>query len=325
MDTLLQDAPCGGSTDPSTLEALGRRASREYLDHHTPLNQAIVKLAGDHPSLSNEHIKRVVEFANTVTFQELFEKSANKNIHFPVADPGVVLRDLRDGGTPGHARPLHTSRELHATGDYSRGPTRETNDGGALEQAFSTGRASSTDQDSHQEKLAYTISPDTAGHANPVEDIYDAYCQLRRARDEIRADVAQIEAEKTAAEEDLYQAIKHETLDPDGAGLGGITGALERLGRQESQAILPKLASRLRQEGVSELDFLRSMTKTAGKVTNMAHPAVRAFAGLVKSAEALVIAKASLQEVNSSIREVERFLKMAAVKKTSKTANRGAL
>jgi len=101
---------------PSDLETMGRQASEMYLCKEASLNDAVVKLAGQHPSISPDQVKRVVEFANQNTFQALFEKQAGadqKNVDFDIADPGVVLRDLNDGARPAvyHATPAEYGQE----------------------------------------------------------------------------------------------------------------------------------------------------------------------------------------------------------------------
>jgi len=89
---------------PADLQSLGKRASVAYLAGGTSLNDAIVKLAREYPSISPHQVQRVVEFANQETFSKLFadnEKYASdKNIEFDVADPGAVLMELNNGARP---------------------------------------------------------------------------------------------------------------------------------------------------------------------------------------------------------------------------------
>jgi len=87
---------------PTDLETMGKIAANKYLNGEMSLNDAIVKIAREHPSISSHQIRRVVEFANQETFSRMFEKNANdKNIEFPVADPGHVLHALNDSARPG--------------------------------------------------------------------------------------------------------------------------------------------------------------------------------------------------------------------------------
>lgn len=86
------------------LQSMGKQAAVAYLQGGTSLNEAVIKLAQVHPSISPHQVRRVVEFANQETFSRMFsdgEKYANdKNIEFPVADPGVVLKSLDISARP---------------------------------------------------------------------------------------------------------------------------------------------------------------------------------------------------------------------------------
>lgn len=119
----------GSNVAPETLEMLARQASQLFQAQGIPLNDAIRQVTADHPELGNEHVKRIVEFANTVTFQQMFQNSEDKNIHFDVADPGTILRDLKDGGSPAHSgKPLSGGNEYMAPPSQTADP--------AMNQAF---------------------------------------------------------------------------------------------------------------------------------------------------------------------------------------------
>jgi hypothetical protein len=77
------------------LRDMGKQASNMFLGGQCSLNDAIVKLAHEHSGISTHQVRRVLEFANTNTFQSLFEKQAgDKNVQFPIAEPDVVLKKL---------------------------------------------------------------------------------------------------------------------------------------------------------------------------------------------------------------------------------------
>lgn len=77
------------------LSGLGKQASNLYLGGECSLNDAVVKVAQEHPGITSHQVRRVLEAANRCTFQEMFEKQAgDKNIEFPIADPEVVLQAL---------------------------------------------------------------------------------------------------------------------------------------------------------------------------------------------------------------------------------------
>lgn len=92
------------SLSPADLQSLGKRACVAYLGSGISLNDAIVKIAREYPSISSHQVQRVIEYANQETFAKLFadnEKYASdKNIEFDVADPGYILLELNNGARP---------------------------------------------------------------------------------------------------------------------------------------------------------------------------------------------------------------------------------
>jgi hypothetical protein len=89
---------------PADLQSLGKRACVAYLGSGVSLNDAIIKIAREYPSISPHQVQRVIEYANQETFAKLFsdnEKYASdKNIEFDVADPGYILLELNNGARP---------------------------------------------------------------------------------------------------------------------------------------------------------------------------------------------------------------------------------
>ena len=108
----MSDLPLGldlkstyAALSPSDLEGLGKQASIQYCNGDEPsLNDAIIKMARQHPSISPHQVLRVIEFANQDVFDRQFrdnEKYAqDKNIDFAVADPGDILLELNNGAKP---------------------------------------------------------------------------------------------------------------------------------------------------------------------------------------------------------------------------------
>jgi hypothetical protein len=96
---------------------MAKRASSAYLCGGTSLNDAIVKIAKECPSISTHQVQRIIEFANTETFQRLFEKQAgDKNVEFDLADPVAIMKDIEDGARPSSMTP--------SPGDYDVGPVK---------------------------------------------------------------------------------------------------------------------------------------------------------------------------------------------------------
>lgn len=74
---------------------MGKRASVRYIEEDISLNDSITEFAKE-ASLTDEQVKRVVEYANNATFASLFKNNYNKNITFPMADTNAVLGGVRE-------------------------------------------------------------------------------------------------------------------------------------------------------------------------------------------------------------------------------------
>ncbi len=312
MFSSLLSQPSGKRVGPELLEMLGRKASDMYQQQGMPLNQAIAQLAAEHPELGNEHIKRVVEFANTLTFQELFSKSEDKNVHFDVADPGVVLRDLKDGGSPNHDGKTMSS----GMGDYHSAPAQGTDsDLGPLRDLFASGSSPSQDVgDAEQVKTAaaYAGGMDHNEHANPIENVYDTHLRLQATHRQIAEAHDHFDELRKQAHEDLFQIVKKEALDPDGAGLKAVGAVLEKIATKDDVlAILTPMVVKLARDLRDRPRLWAGMEKKAGKVVNLSHPLVRAWAGLEKAAYEQARSAAALREVEDGLMQTTKFLKQA--------------
>ena len=76
------------------LSLLGKEASTMLLEHGIPLNDAIIKIASRRPDMKKEHVQRVIENANLITFEDMFKSASDKHITFELADPNVVHAQL---------------------------------------------------------------------------------------------------------------------------------------------------------------------------------------------------------------------------------------
>jgi hypothetical protein len=299
LQELLSSAPSRGGASPELLESLGRKAARAFIDNGASLNDSIAAMSSEYPDLDNEHIKRIAEFANNSVFQELHSDSEDKNVHFDVADPGVVIRDLKDGGSPAHdGKTLHNS-------DY-QDEGKERPDLNAFSEAFQEHGKQTTETE--QEKLGAASSHHE--HADPVEDVFDAHLRLRGSREKVAEAHEAFDLIRKQAEEDFYQSCKREVLDPDGFGIRGVVEAVKLASPSDSIAFqaLRKVANRLVKEGALSAE---DMSKTAGemKVVNPEHPVVLSFLGLVKAAGEKVRAREALEEVNDGLDQTSSFLR----------------
>ncbi len=292
---------------PELLEMLGTQAATMFTEKGVALNDGIVQLLADHPELGNEHIRRVIEFATNKAFQTLFEQGADKNVHFPVADPGVILRDAKDGGTP-----AFNGQTLDEGGkkDYFSAPPKPDQGDAELAQLF-PGQPQPTQMPMSKVAAAGGMFQDPhAEHANPVENVYDAHVQMTATRSELATRNDAAESEVKLASADLLEAIKHEVLSHDGSGLPGVMAALEHVGGREKVAkILPGMIQQMIDGGVDPGVLEQSMTKTAGAVVNPNHPLVLAWNGLTKAAEQRRVLETALRDADAALAESSRFLR----------------
>ncbi len=305
QDLLTQ--PSVSSPAPEMLEMLGRKAAQNFTQNNVPLNQSIRDLIAEQPDLNNEHVRRIVEFANNTAFQELFEKSPDKNVHFEVADPGVVIRDSKDGGSPGFdGKTLDGGKA-----DYLTGPSAQPNEGDAqLSQLFG---GQGSDGAGNLAKLASAGGEEVElphlSHANPLDDVYDAHLQAEAARETIAAGNDQAEMGLNDAQEGFYQSFRNEVIDPAGAGLGGAAGALQKLAGEElAQELLPSLVERMIGEGIQPQLLEQGLRKTAGAVVNPSHPMAVRWTELVKAATARVVYSTALRDADAALAESRQFL-----------------
>lgn len=84
--------------DPERLRRLAKQASEIHLGMGEPLTQAVVSVVKEEPQLNTDHVRRVVEFANNETFQQMFKEASGDHrvVTFSggPADPVAVLKEL---------------------------------------------------------------------------------------------------------------------------------------------------------------------------------------------------------------------------------------
>jgi len=75
---------------------LAKQAAVDFLEHKTPLNDSIRKIASDN-NLNPNQVTRVVEEANILTYKNLFEKNAEKTFTFDLANSKEIISKLASG------------------------------------------------------------------------------------------------------------------------------------------------------------------------------------------------------------------------------------
>jgi len=93
------------------IDSWSQSAVKEYLTAGTPLNDSITKIAAQH-GLNKDQIARVVEAANTDTYVQLFNKTADKYIQFNPADTEKIAENT------------FTTKTAQVSLDYEEPPTK---------------------------------------------------------------------------------------------------------------------------------------------------------------------------------------------------------
>jgi len=309
---------------PELLEALGKKAAAQFLQNGDSLNESIVKLAAEYPHLNNEHVKRIAEFANNSVFQGLHSRNEDKNVHFPIANPGTIIQDLRDGGSPSHdgktlnsglPQNKRSSVPLGYNSDYQLPPRSIPNTDGFADQASGMAELDRRNQTEgimgtgEQIAKEASVSWSHDHHANPVEDVFDHHIRLRAVKEKLASTHESFDLALKSAKEDFYQEVKQFVMDPDGPGLTSVVDAVKLASPNDSFAfqVLRTVSERLVKEGAIKPYALRKMASQ--KVVNMKHPMMVAYAGIMKMAEEKVRSREAIREVDKSLDTTSAFLR----------------
>ena len=278
FENLLSSNNQGSGIQPELLELLGKKAATQFLQDGKPLNETIASLAASEKGLETEHIRRIVEFANNEVFLSQHRDGADKVVDFPVADAGMIIRDLRDGGSPAHDGKTMQSGNK----DYFSAPNKsqmEKKDFADPESAMQSlfqqnereGRFGQGEQ-IPKEASARTFLGDSnhLRHANPINDIFDLTVNLEATREKLAGQYEMCDLLIKEARENLYLTVKHEVLDDMGAGLGGVAVVVEKVAGSVDLAhtLLGPIVERLVVDQVlPNAQLQQSMTKTAGRLS----------------------------------------------------------
>lgn len=307
------------------LEALGKKAAAQFLQNGDSLNESIVKLASEHPNLENEHLKRIAEFANNAVFQGLHSQNEDKNVHFPLADPGVIIQDLRDGGSPAHnGKTLNTGLPQNkrsfvpsnGMSDYSMppqgtlpGPVGFSGLDSGLKDIQEGSEFNGTQGQGEPINKVASVSWSSSHHANPVEDVFNTHIRLRATREKLAEAHENFDLALKTAKEDFYQHVKRACLDPSGPGLMGVVNAVKLASPNDSFAfqILRPVSERLVRDGAVKSSQLEKVASK--KIVNFNHPLMIAYAGILKMAEEKVRSRAALDECDRAMEKTAAFLR----------------
>ena len=293
FEFLLRDNTNLARVAPERLELMGKQAASMYLTEGISLNDAIVKLAADDGDLENEHIRRIVEFANNAVFKKKFDVLEDKNVHFPLADPAAIIRDLKDGGSPAHmGSPVD---------DYDYPP--DSNSEETVKSAVETMGPGNMVKEA-------SVPYQELRHANPLDDVYDLYLRLESARDTMQARYSGIASITKEASSEFYHEVKKEVITIDGVGFDGIAAALIKVASyEEVTSALSAVAARLMGEGQASKEKLAQANNQIGQIINPEHPIVSSFEHFLKTAAECLSYKIGAEAISEQMIDITTFIK----------------
>lgn len=238
-----------------SLARLGKEASDLFIKHSMPLNDAVVKVASAHSDLTKEHVQRIIENANLVTFEEMFRDGPSKHVTFDLAEPEVI-----------HAK---------IAGDSGDGPLG----------AYLTEPSSDDDDDSVDGFDAQPSDAKTAGFVPPHIAWRREYYATKEAVAHLVKEASSADAR---AESDVHNFV---TLCKRAAFTQGLRPTLQLAGlASQDKQVFQKIAAAVTQNipiGTRDGEFVES-------APNPEHPVYRAYMAAEQSVKTAQTLRAAL-------------------------------
>lgn len=284
---------------PEMLELMGKQAANQYFDDGIPLNEGIAKMAGAHPDITSEQVKRIVEFANTAVYLGLHEKAKTAGLQssypqFQLADSGIIIQDLTDG-----ARPTHVTQTDVVYGQQPEKRasfTKEVSDE-LLSDLFGV-KTASTDLD---------YSTDSV-----VDEILGVKSDLQALKDHLTGAASQLDFMWKEACDHYYETMKRHLLG-GGSFTDVLSAARTGMGTEKVAEALKPFVSRLLREKVASPELLKAQAndieKVAHRVVNVQHPLVTLFRSVLSLDDEIEKVASGLQDVDVELGRVDGFIK----------------
>ncbi len=167
------------------LASLGKRASDLHRQQGMHLNDAVVKVASTENGLTSEHVTRITENANLITFEEMFKEADSKHVVFDLADPAEVNNTLK----------MRSVEKLRPSGAYLEPPSYHSDD---TDKHFNL--------DDHIEKESSYLD------VNPEFEDRQYMVKLNSAINHIESDLNRADAEAQYALYNLIEMVKGAAL-----------------------------------------------------------------------------------------------------------------
>lgn len=281
-----------------SLELMGKEAANHFLDRGIPLNESIAKLAGAHTDFNAEHIKRVVEYANTSVYLAIHDKNktagaASSYPQFDLADSSRIIQDLSDGAKP----TIVTKTDV----DYGTQPSRKQKLSGAdadaiLDAAFAT---SSNELPYSRDSVLNTL----------MSTKYD----LEAMKDSLCTSLESLSNFSKEASEGYYSAVKEHILNGgDFSEVYAVSNSVSDRTEKVKEAA-QTVVGRLIKEKVASVESLKvsqdKLQKVAHRVVNGEHPVFVSLGALLSYNEELEKVAVAIDSVDAELKRVTSFIK----------------
>lgn len=269
---------------------MGKRAAQLFEEGLT-LNDAVVETVKS-AGLTQEHVRRVIEFANTSAFLHEFAKEGTAHrvveFHGGPADPAVILPELNSGGEK-----VAFDRGIL---DY-QGPPPSVKVASVVEE--------------EEFRSLFTVETGVDPDANPLGDIVDFREKVGGLGEHLTSELSALEVMYMDLCDGLYDQVKQASLE--GQHLGDVVQAFASVTDKPVfiEAVFQYLAPRLEQDGIfkTALEAVEDLEKTAGEgMINPEHPLVTGFAEYCEVLEKLASLRVERDEVVSVFKSATAFL-----------------
>jgi hypothetical protein len=283
LSILSSSSPSAGN---GRLGVLAHAASKRYVEDGVKLSDAVSKIAKDE-SLSREQVRRVCEEANVATFRSLFEKQADKNVEFPLADFREVMNVREEPSMRSSPLPIVSGGYVPGAGDAD-----------VITALF--GEAT---------KLASSEEV----HALPQSDLVNLRYRLQGAQDQQR-DRTNVSSslEKMADAEMLELGTQHVM---SGGSLGEVLSALAPFAQPSADgegsplgSAISKMAEDLISRGLPRGEVIEGIAKTSSAAPNPEHPLVQSFCAWQDAHQMQKVSRKAITVTQEYLDQVEEAL-----------------
>lgn len=298
LSNYLMDGSSHAALSAESMELIGKQAANRLLNDGIPLNESIVKLAGEHQDINSEQIRRIIEFANNAVYLAKHDqnKTAGAESSYPqfeLADPARVIQDLSNGSRPSLTTPVSI--------EYSKPPKK----------------AHISDRDTVIEQI-FGIDPEKKVEANFHSDtaanqIIDTKNDLLGIKSNLENHAERFSMALKEAQVEYYDLVRHHLLD--GNNFSDILAAAQSSGADKHKIAetLRPVIEQLLKDKIASPSKLRVATeqleKIAHRVVNEKHLLVSTFRSLLALESEIDKLATSLDDVDTQLGRVNGFIK----------------